>query len=73
MGGAKTYSAGRALMGEKMINSVSYMLRITENKKFQNMMTIFFAVILAWVIGRNIPYLCTVLELGDEAGYLQMW
>lgn len=57
-------------MGEKMINSVSYMLRITENKKFQNMMTIFFAVILAWVIGRNIPYLCTVLELGDEAGYL---
>ena len=53
-----------------MIDNTKFACKMIENKKLQNAFVVFFAIMLVWLVGRNIPYLCTVLELGDEAGYL---
>lgn len=70
MGGDKTGSIGGTLIGEVMIDNTKFACKMIENKKLQNAFVVFFAIMLVWLVGRNIPYLCTVLELGDEAGYL---
>lgn len=46
------------------------MSNIINEKTLYNMFVLFLGAILTWILGRNISGLCTVWELGDEAGYL---
>lgn len=49
------------------VNSIQNILVRIRN---QNIVVVFGGVALLFILGRNIPNLCTVWELGDEAGYL---
>lgn len=48
----------------------NFTLNSINEKVVYNIFVLFLGAVLAWFLGRNISGLCTVWELGDEAGYL---
>lgn len=55
---------------KKNVLTAGIMPNIINEKTFYNMIVLLIGAILIWLLERNISNLCTVWELGDEAGYL---